>query len=75
MSGMDIKTLQPSIQAINAEIDRLTSARDTLVALTGATKAPINKKPTSSARSIAQRKRWAEAKRLQRERAAQKGKK
>jgi hypothetical protein len=68
---MDLKKLQPSIDALNAEIARLTSARDTLQGLIP--KAVPNKKPTTSkARSAAQRKRWAEAKRLQRE-AAKKG--
>lgn len=72
MVGMDLKKIQPSIDALNAEIDRLTSARDTLQAL--AAPVAVNKKKmptTSEARSAAQRKRWAEAKRLQR--AATKG--
>lgn len=72
MPGMDLKKIQPSIDALNAEIQRLTSARDTLQALTAPAPAPAQKKkPTSSVRSEAQRKRWAEAKRQQR--AAKKG--
>jgi hypothetical protein len=65
---MDLKKIQPSIDALNAEIQRLTSARDTLQALAGPGAKTINKKPPtkSSARSIAQRKRWAEQKRQQR---------
>lgn len=72
---MDTKTIQPSIDALNAEILRLTAARDTLVALTAGTGAPINKKtPTLSAAGresirAAQRKRWAEEKRKQRAKA------
>ncbi len=42
MSGTDLKKLQPSIDALNAEIARLTSARDTLTALGGTTKAIQN---------------------------------
>ncbi|HZP06750.1 MAG TPA: hypothetical protein VFB43_17760 [Terracidiphilus sp.] len=71
---MDLKKIQPSIDALNAEIQRLTSARDTLRALAGPGAAPKAKQPTNSnARSIAQRKRWAEQKRKQREAAAKKG--
>lgn len=62
--------LQPTIEALNAEIKRLVSARDTLLSLGGVSK----EKPTSNARSIAQRRRWAEQKRRQRD-AAKKGKK
>jgi hypothetical protein len=63
MPGMDSKTLQPSIDALNAEIQRLTSARDTLQALTSGPGVSKQKQPTkSNARSIAQRKRWAEQK-------------
>ena len=67
MPGMDTKTIQPSIDALNAEIQRLTSARDTLQALLGEKEMPI------SNRAEAQRKRWAEEKR--RQRAARKAKK
>ena len=70
MPGMDIRLIQPSIDALNAEIARLTAARDTLAALGGQAKttaSPQKKKPTNSARSEAQRKRWAEAKRKQRQ--------
>jgi prefoldin subunit 5 len=65
---MDIRTIQPSINALNAEIARLTSARDTLVTLINGDKKPTVKvSSTSQARSEAQRKRWAEAKRKSRE--------
>lgn len=70
MPRMDSKIIQPSIDALNAEIQRLISARDVLQGLTDAPK----QKPVSSARSIAQRRRWAEQKRRQRD-AAKKGKK
>ena len=65
---MDSKTLRPTIDALNAEIARLTAARDTLQALQGGGGA-VTKTPTAN-RSLAQRKRWAEQKRRQRERAA-----
>ena len=72
MPGMDLKKLQPSIDALNAEIARLTSARDTLIALGGAPKAtPKKKAPTltpEGRKKLADnmRKRWAETKRKQR---------
>lgn len=79
MPRMDLNKLQPSIDALNAEIDRLTSARDTLLALSGSATpnrtpkkaAQKRKAPTLSAAgrkrlSEAMRKRWAEQKRKQR---------
>lgn len=72
MPRMDRKIIQPSIDALNAEIQRCISARDILLELVGSGAA--KEKPTANARSIAQRKRWAEQKRRQRE-AAKKGKK
>ena len=36
MPGMDNKPIQATIQTLNAELQRLTTARDTLLALTGA---------------------------------------
>lgn len=63
--GMNLK---PSIDLLNAEIEKLTAARDTLVGLqTPQRVAKLKpKQPTVSARSEAQRKRWAESKRKQR---------
>lgn len=58
MPRMDIRKIQPSIDALNLEIAQLTAARDTLVALTG-----TKKRPTLS---DSQRAAWAEQKRRQR---------
>jgi hypothetical protein len=69
---------QPTIQALNAEIQKLTSARDTLAALDGTQPKATAKRraPTISAEGRKRladnmRKRWAEKKRLAR--AAKKG--
>jgi hypothetical protein len=72
MPDMDIRNLQPTIDALNAEIQRLTSARDTLQALSGSGPgAAKKKKPTLSPEGRKRladnmRKRWAEQKRQQR---------
>ncbi len=67
MPGMNV---QPAIDFLNAKIKELTSARDTLIAAQGGVP---KEKPISSNRSLAQRRRWAEQKRRQRD--AKKGKK
>ena len=76
MSGMDMKQLQATANALDAEIARLTVARDSLRIL-GAGKKPTpvsSVSAVSKARSEAQRKRWAAAKQKQRQReAAKKG--
>ena len=78
--------VQPTIDALSAEIAKLTSARDALQALQKpgrvrtitavaappkAQKTAPKKKPTPSAKT--QRAKWAEAKRLQRERDKKEG--
>lgn len=70
---MDIKPLQPTIDILNAEIGRLTSARDTLLSL-GVSKPTKRKAPTLSPegrKKLADnmRKRWALKKKEQRAKA------
>jgi hypothetical protein len=70
MHGMDLKKIQPTIDILTAEIQLLTSARATLLSLGMASTSQLKQKTpaaTSKARSEAQRKRWAEAKRKSRE--------
>lgn len=69
---MDIKTIQPSLDALDAQIASIKKERETLLRLV--TPSNVNtKKPTvSKGPTEAQRKRWAESKRKQRA-AAKKG--
>ena len=68
---MDAKNLQPSIDALNAEIVRLTSARDTLTDLGGTV--PKSTEGARAVRRQSSRNRDANAARKRASRAKKKG--